>query len=723
MKKAIESYFPFEKLDPIAEVESYRKEVYRPNYHIHKWWAQRLGSVFRAIVLGANSPEKSDIWKNFYQKHDSNGKVILDPFMGSGTTLGEALKLGYKAVGCDINPISTFIVKQSLKKVSIREIYETFNQIEKEIKSEIQELYTTLHPTTGETCQVLYYFWVKTIKTPEGEEIPLFSNYVFSKHAYPSKKPQSKILCPFCWSILNGNYNLRKITCCNCKKSFNPQTGPVKGQFVFDSIGKKHRIIDIVRKTSAPLKHQMYAAMILTPSGEKEYISISAYDRKLYKKICLQLNSLNFQHADMPIHPGYNTNQAINYNYTNWRQFFNERQLLALGKLFNVILKIKNANIRDIFLCLFSGTLEFNNMFCSFKGEGTGAVRHLFYNHILKPERTPLENSVWGTSKSSGTFSTLFNRRILKCLDYNLKPFELSIKNTSEKRESQKVYCNNPISPEIVKTFKQLKSSSQGCLILNGDSSKLPIPDCSVDSVVTDPPYFDFVHYSELADFFYAWLSPVLNRKDGFQGKSSRKKGEVQSSDFRVFSSNLTSVFAECYRVLKKDGILSFSFHHSRIEGWQCVYDSIISAGFHISAVHPVKAEMSVAAPKSSSKSPINLDAILVCRKGFPLKNGVWKNVKANTKAHYNNCLKRLEKVKRNLSELDSFVIYVSSLLCQCSKFEKGVYSKAGLKLTIAEMLKDLEISLGIYKDYCQPSSFLVQENRLKSKAHTKKCL
>lgn len=37
---------------------------------------------------------------------------------------------------------------------------------------------------------------------------------------------------------------------------------------------------------------------------------------------------------------------------------------------------------------------------------------------------------------------------------------------------------------------------------MNGDSSKLPVPAGTVDAVVTDPPYFDFVHYSELSDFF-----------------------------------------------------------------------------------------------------------------------------------------------------------------------------------------------------------------------------
>ena len=54
--RAIDDGFPFEAISDIAEAESWRKEVYRPIYHIHKWWAQRLGSVFRAAMIGAALP-------------------------------------------------------------------------------------------------------------------------------------------------------------------------------------------------------------------------------------------------------------------------------------------------------------------------------------------------------------------------------------------------------------------------------------------------------------------------------------------------------------------------------------------------------------------------------------------------------------------------------------------------------------------------------------------
>src|SRR5579859_2536486 len=116
--RAIEHDFPVIEVSQVAEHESWRKEINRPLYHIHKWWATRLGSVFRAITLAALSAPRTPIWEAFYKKHRLTGKIVLDPFMGSGTTIGEVLKLGAKAVGCDINPVSTFLVRQEFSRVS-----------------------------------------------------------------------------------------------------------------------------------------------------------------------------------------------------------------------------------------------------------------------------------------------------------------------------------------------------------------------------------------------------------------------------------------------------------------------------------------------------------------------------------------------------------------------------------------------------------------------------
>src|SRR5215204_7238784 len=78
--------FPFEQLSEIAELESWRKEINRPVYHLHKWWAQRLGSVFRSILIGAVEHNADAVIPAFYSSTRYPDLVVFDPFMGSGTT-------------------------------------------------------------------------------------------------------------------------------------------------------------------------------------------------------------------------------------------------------------------------------------------------------------------------------------------------------------------------------------------------------------------------------------------------------------------------------------------------------------------------------------------------------------------------------------------------------------------------------------------------------------
>ncbi len=135
-----------------------------------------------------------------------------------------------------------------------------------------------------------------------------------------------------------------------------------------------------------------------------------------------------------------------------------------------------------------------------------------------------------------------------------------------------------------------------------------------MDLVVTDPPFFDNVHYSELADFFFAWQqlgqSPFVGKRS-----TTRHVEEVQDTSTEQFAAKLRAVFAECCRVLRADGLLVFTYHHSRMDGWTSLADAVVGAGFSLLNCHPVKSEMSVAAPKSQAKEPIQLDVVLVCRK------------------------------------------------------------------------------------------------------------
>ena len=615
---ALEAGFPVAEISALAERESWRKEINRPLYHIHKWWATRLGSVFRGITLGALTEAGSDIWEGFYKTHNLKDKVVLDPFMGSGTTLGEALKLGARAIGCDINPVSTFLVRQALTAVEEDRLRRAFAVLETEVAPEIRRYYETRDPQTGQGIPVLYYFWCKTVTTPTGDVVPLFSRYVFAQHACPTKKPDAWTVCADCWGIFQSKYDSARAVCPHCGCEFDPQDGPARGQYVRARDGSRHKIRDLLPKDGSPPSHRLYALLALRPDGRKIYLAAKPEDHALYAEASARLEKEDLPLPTLVVRPGHNTDQARNYNYTRWRDFFNARQLLCLGLLLRHILKIEDEPVQEQMLCLFSSALEFNNLFCSYKGEGTGAVRHMFSNHILKPERVPVENSVWGTIKSSGTFSTLFESRLLRAKRYLKQPFELELRRDlfGVTDETQKPVASAALDPTCIGAWDDLWKDPRAVMVLNGDSARLPLPDGSVDAIVTDPPYFDFVHYSELSDFFFAWLAPALGSRHEWMRKANCfDTGEVQHRDPRTFAEQLARVFSECRRVMKAGAVLAFSFHHSRPEGWAAIHEAVRAAGLGVVAAHVVHAELRVASPKAAARDPISVDAILVCRK------------------------------------------------------------------------------------------------------------
>lgn len=657
--------FPFEFISVVAERESWRKEIHRPVYHIHKWWAKRLGSVFRGIILGCLLPKDEDLKKAFYQKHNFSDISVFDPFMGSGTTVGEAHKLGCTALGRDINPVACESVRIALGPLDRHRLQGAYSHLSDTVGQRIRKLYQSTD-ANGRDCDVLYYFWVKHVSCPHcATGVDLFSSRIIARNAYPDRKSEVQVCCPHCGDIFPALNNDKHAHCRSCGSNFNPHVGCANGaKATCPSCSQSFSIAEVIRASGRPPAHRLYGKLLLTPEGKKYYLPATQEDVRAYQE-CFALLQHELQQGairlpNAVLADGFNTRQAIGYNYHNWRDFFNDRQLLALGWLLKVISELSDPSTREAFLILFSGVLEFNNLFASYKGEGTGAVRHMFAHHILKPERTPIEANIWGTPKSSGSFFNLFRSRLLRALDYRAAPFEVKIDGLG------KAYHSSPaFSGEVNMSWPSHGSfQSRGIYLSCGSSSETGLPDKCVDFIITDPPFFDNVHYSELADFFYVWqnLYPC-----GFinGAPTTRHILEVQDTDADNFAAKLRAVFAESRRVLKDEGLLVFTYHHSRAEGWISLVNAIFGAGFFVVNAHPVKAEMSVAAPKSQAREPIQLDVILVCKKRrqevstFPNWNDALK--KATELAGQKQ--KRLESIGLKLSQNDCRIIMISQFI------------------------------------------------------------
>ena len=635
---------------------------------MHKWWAQRLGTVFRAMTIAAFAPSGSDILDLFYKPVRIPEGTVFDPFMGSGTTLAEAVKLGARAIGRDINPVAHFLVKCAFSSHDRSTILRTFRSIEQDVAKTLKSYYQTTLPDRAK-ADILYYFWVKTLDCPRcGGSVDLFSSMIFARHVYSKKFPRAQAVCPHCGDINEVHIDSRDVKCKSCAKSFDPDAGPATGQSATcPSCDHTFSIAKTARAAEKAPKHRLYAKLALLPDGNKEYLPATDEDRRLYAKAQHALFHRESAFPVVAIKPGHNTNQAIRYNYRYWHEMFNARQLLCLSILAERIRKVPNPVVRELFTCLFSGTLEFNNMFASYKGEGTGAVRHMFAHHILKPERVPLEANLWGTPKSSGSFSTMFENRIRRALDYADNPFELRL-SAVKNGKTEKVYgLSQRIGSSIAENYADF-AQGQPVYFSCGDSGSTDLPDRSVDVVLTDPPFFDNVHYSQLADFFHVWQRHILGENGYRHSDTTRSECEVQHVNAHDFTDRLSAVWLETKRILRDDGLLAFTYHHSRPEGWICVLKALMRTGFAITATQPIKAEMSVAMPKHQAKEPIDLDIIVVCRKRSRLNTRTWREGINNVTARSaQDQARRLSQAGRTLSRNDIRIIVMAQLLRRVS--------------------------------------------------------
>jgi putative DNA methylase len=82
----------------VAELALREKQIqqnYRPSIAVHKWFARRPGTLFRSLLLSEFG--KGSLRENYFQANDLKGIHVADPFMGGGTPLLEANRLG-----CDV---------------------------------------------------------------------------------------------------------------------------------------------------------------------------------------------------------------------------------------------------------------------------------------------------------------------------------------------------------------------------------------------------------------------------------------------------------------------------------------------------------------------------------------------------------------------------------------------------------------------------------------------
>lgn len=645
-KQLITDSFTERTITKLAQEEVGKRQYYRPIYSLHKWWARRPGASFRSMILLLDSPDGQLFQHDkdhavsskspFFASQSLGDTIIFDPFMGGGTTLVEANRMGGKVIGCDLNPVSYWIVRETLKEIDLRKLQSYFFELEKSAGERIKSLYKTQCPQCkNEYCDILYAFWVRYIECPQcNQSVYLFKRYLLNEGIKRTQKISQTnpaiVVCPSCHD-LNQFRGEDNCTCNKCGAVFHPRDKVFdKGYFSCPHcLSKKLSLINAVRQGRS-LKDKLFAIEYYCHQcNDRLYKSPDEYDNAkiadLQSKFEAEKEHLLFPKQDIP--KGSTSARWIAHNFRKYYQVFNPRQIIAFNYLFSAIDEIPEVEYRNAFITIFSNSLEYNNMMTPYNYPHR-KIHHLFNYHALPLTTTPVENNVWGVSdKGAGTFVNCY-KRYVKAKEYCQYPFDKfkdmdgKINTVFSKQEK--------IQGRFVSSLEELKTTDRGVWLHCRDSSHLPsIPDKSVDAVITDPPYFDNIHYSELSNFFYVWLKLFQPHHHFVNAHVSTEQEAIVNAGMDKTEENycqlITSVFSECNRVLKDDGLMMFTFHHSKPKAWWTILRAIVGSGFIVIDYFPVTSEYKVN-PHVRGKAAIDTDLVIVCEKQQSSNNNLQFN-------------------------------------------------------------------------------------------------
>jgi adenine-specific DNA methylase len=713
----MEQAFPLDQLNALARLESYNKHYYRPSNYVHKWWARRLGSVFRTILLFTFLDEGQGIWPRYYE-NSNFGKVVLDPFMGGGTTVTEALRLGCKVIGSDLNPVAWWTVRQAVSPVTPEALDAAFAEIEAAVADELLALYHTTCPACHGQADTVHVLWTKLAPCVGcGHDVALHTSHVLQRQA-----KQAIVFCPACDHVFPTQVLDQNIACPRCEHGFDPKRGVIRSSvFTCPQCGEGQTMLEATRAAGRVLDQKMQALIVLCPEHGQGFKEPGHDDLARYQEAvsAFERRRGNLLYPRTEIPPGLKTNDLLNHNYRYWHELFNARQLLALDKLLRSIEALEDTSVRDLMITLFSSSLEFNNLFCSYKGghaRRPGAVRHIFSHHAFVLPKQPLENNLWGVDRSSGSFSALYYSRLRRSREYAQAPVERVVRRG-------KVVDQVPIEGEKIaaahaETFADLDEGAN-VMLLCQDSARLDrVPDGSVDAVITDPPYFDNVQYSELADFFYVWLRLALkDRYQEFSPPLTPKSAEVvanpeRDKDADDYLAGMAAVLAECNRVLKDDGLLAFSFHHKDPAAWASVLQAVLDAGFRVHDTYPVLAEMGRSVHIQGQEA-MEYDAIIFCRKRTPAPAIEWQELEQRIWERAHRVQTQLARANGAVSKMETAVIVMGKCLEFFSQHYPDV-TRDGLRVTAKEAIANMKSIIDEMTALQQPYARVIQPRLFK---------
>lgn len=526
---------------------------------------------------------------------------LLDPFAGGGIIPFEGIRLNLETFASDLNPVSAFINKAVLEYIP-RYGNRLADEVERWaliLHDRLREKLACYYPAISAAEQPVAYIWARTIRCEGprcGVEVPLVKQLWLSRKGshtaalkLASARDRSKVIVailqnPSASSIGKATVSKYAATCPCC--NYTTPSASVKMQ---------------LRAQRGGSNNARMLAVVAAVSGQRgrRYRLPTERDLTANSEAASMLNVLNEELA-LPSEalPSKERHRAVGsqlplYGFETWSDLFTSRQLLALGTLAKMI--------REAFEEIRSEV-----------GDPDLARAIIAHLALLLDKMADMNTSLCVWQTHAGIPAHLFGRKALQMITDFAEAVPVG-------ESSGSIVSGLRRTIRVLREYSNLKL--EPAATLQTDAAELPLPDKSFSILFTDPPYYDSVPYADLSDFFYVWLKRSVGSHfpEIFGATLTDKIREAtvshpqSTSEKARYISLLGHAWNESRRVISADGIAIIVFAHKSTSAWEALLESILHAGWIITASWPVDTEMK---SRMNAKQTASLASSvhLVCR-------------------------------------------------------------------------------------------------------------
>jgi putative DNA methylase len=557
---------------------------------------------------------------------------VLDMFAGGGAIPLEALRLGCEANALDLNPVAhiielcTVVYPQKYAKADpnargmtgpknakgettwgglANEVRYWGNWVLKKVKAEIGDLYPLIPDPQAKGAKPLRQadMWQSKAEVPAGYLVPIA--YLWTR-TVRCKNPTCGATVPL----------VRQTWLCKKKDRF-VALKMIAGSAGVSPAEKKVRFEVVESRTekdlgfdpggfskggnatcpfcgtvadsayvkaegrAARMGQQMMAIVCTRPGRKgKVYLSADCYsgfapdDEAIRERIEALCQQTGLTVPSEPIEANPRSMDTQHFGFETWGDLFTPRQMLCL-------------------LTFAAAVREAGGQLTAFSSD----------NERAKALVTYLGGLLDKISTRSNTLCPWDNKKLLtvQCFGRQALPMLWDFAESNPLAEASGAFTE--ALKGVTKAITPCSETASSGFVSRGSATALPWPDASFDAVITDPPYYDNVSYSNLSDFFYVWLKRTVGHlyPEHFATEGTPKKSEAIAAFYRhggdktksrrFYEQMMAQSFREAHRVLKPGGQMTVVYAHKTTLGWSTLVDALRSAGFIVTEAWPLDTE------------------------------------------------------------------------------------------------------------------------------------